>query len=316
MNPEQAAQSRPEPPTTRIRLDIAYDGGHFTGWATQPTVRTVQGAIEDALGVILRRHTPVASLVVAGRTDAGVHATGQVAHLDLTPAQLQSLDRPRRGKLAGRVYDGPASLGRRINGIAGLDSDVHVARSALALPGFDARFSALWRRYEYRIADTAAPRNPLERHRTLWYPAALDLDIMNQAAASLLGLHDWAAYCKPREGATTVRTLEEFWWDRDADGVLVARVQADAFCHSMVRSLVGACVAAGQGNLPVARLVGIRDELVRGSEFKVMPAKGLVLVRVGYPDTAEGLQARAELTRNRRPTSGAGASLTARGEVD
>ncbi|WP_354474641.1 tRNA pseudouridine(38-40) synthase TruA [Marisediminicola sp. UYEF4] len=312
MNPEHAGEPRSEPPTTRIRLDIAYDGGNFTGWATQPTVRTVQGAIEDALAVILRRHAPVASLVVAGRTDAGVHATGQVAHLDLTPAQLRSLDRPRRGKLAGRVYDGPASLGRRINGIAGLDGDVYVARSALALPGFDARFSALWRRYEYRIADTAAPRNPLDRHRTLWYPAALDVGLMNQAAASLLGLHDWAAYCKPREGATTVRDLEEFWWDRDTDGVLVARVQADAFCHSMVRSLVGACVAAGQGNLPVERLAGIRDELARGSEFKVMPAKGLVLVEVGYPETADGLQVRAELTRNRRPKLDVGRSAPGR----
>ena len=307
---------RAQPPATRIRLDIAYDGGAFTGWARQPHARTVQGEIEAALAVILRRHPPVPTLVVAGRTDAGVHATGQVAHLDLTPAQLASLDRPRRGKLAGRVYDGPASLGRRINGIAGLDSDVYVSRTALALPGFDARFSAVWRRYEYRIADTHAPRNPLERHRTLWYPAPLDLAVMNDAAATLLGLHDWAAYCKPREGATTVRTLEELWWDRDNDGVLVARVRADAFCHSMVRSLVGACVAAGQGNLPPSRLAGIRDELQRGSEFKVMPAKGLVLVEVGYPPD-DGLEARAIQTRARRPPVGpSGSGLTAPVDVD
>ena len=285
--------------TTRLRLDIAYDGTGFQGWSKQPGLRTVQGSIEDAFAIVFRRNSPLPTLTVAGRTDAGVHALGQVAHVDLTPNQLASLDRPRRGKLA-RPYDGPASLGRRINGIAGLDSDVYVSRSSIALPGFDARFSATWRRYEYRIADTEAPRNPLERHRTLWYPAKLDVDVMNESAASLVGLHDWAAFCKPREGATTVRTLEEFSWERRDDGVLVATVRADAFCHSMVRSLVGACVAVGQGKLPVERPGDIRNEKIRGSEFKVMPAKGLVLVEVGYPDDAE-LGVRAELTRARRP---------------
>ena len=293
-------------PTTRIRLDLAYDGTAFTGWTRQPGLRTVQGEIEAALAVIFRRFPPVPSLVVAGRTDTGVHATGQVAHLDLTAGQLASLARPRRGKLNGRVFDGPASLGRRITGIAGLnslaglDSDIHVSRTALAEPGFDARFSALWRRYQYRVADTAAPRNPLERGHTLWYPARLDLDLMNRAAFSLLGLHDWASFCKPRDGATTIRTLQEFHWERLPDGVLVAEVKADAFCHAMVRSLVGACVAVGQGTLELDRLAGIRDELVRGSEFKVMPAKGLTMVEVGYPEDS-GLFARAEQTRARRP---------------
>jgi tRNA pseudouridine38-40 synthase len=294
-NDEPAALSAPEVPDkddslTRLRLDIAYDGSGFNGWGAQPDLRTVQGAIEDAFAIIFRRHTPLPQLTVAGRTDAGVHATGQVAHVDLTPAQLAS----------GKKYDGPASLGRRINGIAGLNSDVYVSRSYIAPDGFDARFSALWRRYEYRIADTLAPRNPLERHRTLWYPAPLDLTLMNATAHSLLGLHDWAAYCKPRDGATTVRTLQEFSWIRQDDGILVARVQADAFCHSMVRSLVGACVAAGQNTMPSSRPAEIRDAQQRGSEFKVMPAKGLILTEVGYPDDAD-LAERAELTRRRRP---------------
>jgi tRNA pseudouridine38-40 synthase len=290
---------------TRIRLDIAYDGSAFTGWTRQPGLRTVQGEIEAALAVVFRRFPPTPTLVVAGRTDAGVHATGQVAHLDLSQEQLDSLARPGRGKLRGRVYDAPASLARRINGIVGLDSDkdsdsdVYVSRSAIAPDGFDARFSAIWRRYEYRIADNLAPRNPIERQNTVWYPATLDVDLMNQAAASLLGLHDWATFCKPREGATTIRTLQEFRWRRADDGVLVADVRADAFCHSMVRSLVGSCVAVGQGNLPLERLVDIRDERMRGSEFKVMPAKGLTMVEVGYP-ADDGLAARAEQTRNKR----------------
>jgi tRNA pseudouridine38-40 synthase len=288
---------------TRLRLDIAYDGGGFNGWGAQPDLRTVQGAIEDAFAIVFRRFPPIPVLTVAGRTDAGVHATGQVAHVDLTPEQLASLDRPRRGGLGGKKYDGPGSLGRRVNGIAGLDSDVYVSRSVIAPDGFDARFSALWRRYEYRIADLAAPRNPLERHRTLWYPALLDVDLMSATAATLVGLHDWAAYCKPRDGATTVRNLQEFTWERQDDGILVARVQADAFCHSMVRSLVGASVAAGQRTLPVDRLAQIRDERARGSEFKVMPAKGLVLTEVGYPDDAQ-LAERAELTRRRRTPVG------------
>src|SRR5690554_2006916 len=284
---------------TRIRLDVAYDGTDFTGWTRQPGMRTVQGEIEAALAVIFRRFPPIPTLVVAGRTDAGVHATGQVAHLDLSPEQLESLARPRRGKMQGRLYDAPASLGRRINGIAGLNSDVPVSRSAVAPDGFDARFSAIWRRYEYRIADNLSPRNPIERRNTVWYPATLDVDLMNQAATSLLGLHDWATFCKPREGATTIRTLQEFRWSRQAEGVLVAEVKADAFCHSMVRSLVGACVSVGQGNIPVDRLVGIRDERMRGSEFKVMPAKGLTMVEVGYPEDDQ-LAARADQTRARR----------------
>jgi len=288
-----------EHPLTRMRLDIAYDGTNFAGWGKQPRLRTVQGTIEDALSVIFRRFGVLPSLVVAGRTDAGVHASGQVAHLDLTEAQLHSLDRPRRGNLHGKRYDGPASLARRINGIAGLEADIFLARSMIAADGFDARFSPLWRRYEYRIADNESPRDPRHRNHTLWYPATLDVDAMNVAANELLGLHDWAAYCKPREGATTVRSLERFRWTRNDEGIIVAELRADAFCHSMVRSLVGAGVSVGQGKLETERPADIRDERSKESEYKVMPAKGLTLVEVGYPED-DDLAARAELTRSRR----------------
>lgn len=288
-----------EPHLTRLRLDLSYDGTEFFGWGKQPVLRTVQGTIEDALGVIFRRFGVIPSLVVAGRTDAGVHASGQVAHLDLTEAQLRSLDRPRRGNLGGKRYDGPASLARRINGIAGLEADIHVSKSEIAADGFDARFSPLWRRYEYRIADNESPRDPRYRNHTVWYPATLDIDAMNVAAQELLGLHDWAAYCKPRDGASTVRWLEHFSWRRNEEGIIVAEVRADAFCHSMVRSLVGAGVFVGQGKLEISRPGEIRDERSKGSEYKVMPAKGLTLVEVGYPADG-GLAARAELTRSHR----------------
>ncbi|WP_246846613.1 tRNA pseudouridine(38-40) synthase TruA [Humibacter ginsenosidimutans] len=285
---------------TRIRLGIAYDGTHFNGWARQPGLRTVQGVLEEALHTLFRRHEPAPTLTVAGRTDAGVHAIGQVAHVDLTAAQANSLLRPRKPRNAADDADAAAALRRRLTGILGpADSDVIVTGAQLAEPGFDARFSALWRRYEYRVADAAAPKNPLHRFSTVWHPTTLDVDAMDAAAGTLLGLHDFAAYCKPREGATTIRTLQEFGWARDGDGVLVARLQADAFCHSMVRALVGACVAVGEGRLDGDDLVLLRDVGTRTSAFKVMPAKGLTLMEVGYPHGAE-LAARAEQTRARR----------------
>jgi tRNA pseudouridine38-40 synthase len=293
-------------PTTRIRLDIAYEGTAFLGWAKQPGLRTVQGELEAALATIFGRFGQPPTLTVAGRTDAGVHALDQVAHLDLTRAQLASLDRPARGTKGGTKgavrLGGPEALVRRLNGIAGLDSDVYVTRASVAPPGFDARFSAVWRRYEYRVSDLNGPRNPLERNHTLWYPAALDVELMDAAARSLVGLHDWASYCKPRDGATTIRTLQEFEWARGVDGVLVARVKADAFCHSMVRALVGATIAVGHGKLSPDRLVWLREELTRSSDFKVVPAKGLTLVELGYPPDVD-LAARAKQTRARRTTA-------------
>jgi tRNA pseudouridine38-40 synthase len=294
-----SASDRDEPgDLVRLRLDLAYDGTDFSGWAKQPGLRTVQGELETALGTIFRKHGTPPTLTVAGRTDVGVHARDQVVHLDLTPAQFSSLDRPHRGGPAPKST-GADALARRLNGIAGLKSDVVVTRAAMAPVGFDARFSALYRVYEYRIADTLAFRDPRRRSHTLWHPAELSALAMDRAARSLLGLHDFAAYCRPRPGATTVRTLQHFSWTRDDDGVLLARVRADAFCHSMVRALVGACVAVGEARLPVARVAGIRDEVTRGSEFIVMPARGLTLVEVGYPSDDE-VGSRAIQTRNKR----------------
>lgn len=286
-----------EEPTTRLRLDISYDGGGFQGWARQPGLRTVQGELEAALATVFRRFGEPPVLTVAGRTDAGVHAVGQVAHLDLSPLHLRHLAAPHgRG---ARGIEPTSALAKRLNGIAGLKSDVHVARVSVAPPGFDARFSPIWRRYEYRIADAAAERNPLLRSHTVWYPASLNVSAMNSAAGELLGLHDWAAYCRPREGATTIRELLEFTWHRDATGVIVARLRADAFCHSMVRALVGAGVSVGERKLAGEDLLRIRTEAVRTSEFRVMPAAGLTLVEVGYPNDS-ALAARAAQTRARR----------------
>lgn len=277
----------------RFRLDIAYQGTEFNGWGRQPGLRTVQGVLESALATIFRRAGDPPALTVAGRTDAGVHAVGQVAHVDLTSDQVAVLRRPHGKRPALEAHD---ALARRINGILGPVPDVVVSAASEAPAGFDARFSAVWRRYEYRIADRAAVRDPLQRHRTGWVSSTLDVTAMDTAAHGLLGLHDFASYCKAREGATTIRTLLSFAWRRDADGVLVGEVTADAFCHSMVRALVGGCVEVGEGKLAPQDLIALRDDARRTSAFKVMPARGLTLMEVGYPDVAE-LALRAQNTR-------------------
>ncbi|WP_442780755.1 tRNA pseudouridine synthase A [Curtobacterium sp. SL109] len=316
--PAQASADSGADVDVRLRLDVAYDGAAFSGWARQPGLRTVQGALETALATVFTRWGSPPLLTVAGRTDAGVHAVGQVAHLDLDAAQWAALARPRRSApdASGRDGSGRGGSGRdpldglvkRVNGIAGVEGDVVVTRASIAPDGFDARFSPLWRRYQYRVADVDAPRDPRRRGHTLWYPGRLDPAAMERGALTLLGLHDFAAFCKPREGATTIRTLQEFRWDREPDGVLVASLQADAFCHSMVRAMVGATIAVGEGRFGPERLEELRVAGERTSAFKVAPAKGLTLTEVGYPADAE-LAARAEQTRARRSVDGTSATV-------
>ncbi len=274
----------------RLRIDLAYDGTGFHGWARQPGLRTVQGELELALDTVLR--TSGSDLTVAGRTDAGVHARGQVAHLDVVPETLQAA--------ATRREDGVAALRRRLNGV--LPDDVHVRRVGLAPEGFDARFSALWRRYAYRVADTAQAADPLTRAHVLAWPRELDVAAMSAASELLLGEHDFAAFCKRREGATTVRSLLELTWARGEDGVLTAVVRADAFCHSMVRSLVGCLLAVGEGRREPAWAGQVLAAAVRDPAVAVVPAHGLTLEEVAYPPD-DALAARARVTRATRTAS-------------
>jgi tRNA pseudouridine38-40 synthase len=276
----------------RLRIDLAYDGGDFHGWATQPGLRTVQGELEAALATVLRLRPAVEpvgstnpiSVTCAGRTDTGVHARGQVVHLDVEPGAVTAA--------AGR-YDGEplAALERRLNGV--LPADVRVRRVVAAPEGFDARFSPLWRRYAYRL-DDGVP-DPLVRGHVLAWPRPLDAGAMNEASVALLGLHDFAPYCKRREGATTVRTLLDLAWSRDGD-LLTGTVRADAFCHHMVRSLVGALVAVGEGRRPVGWPAEVLAAGVRDPAVAVVPAHGLTLEEVGYPPDSE-LLTRSRQTR-------------------
>lgn len=260
----------------RIRIDLAYDGSDFKGWATQPGLRTVQGELEAALATVLR--LPRVQVTCAGRTDTGVHARGQVTHVDVEAATVT--------ESAGRAQDPPLdALRRRLNGF--LPPDIRVRRTRAAADGFDARFSALWRRYTYRIADDPTTADPLERHHVLAWPRPLDLQAMNEAAALLLGEHDFASFCKKREGATTIRTLLDLAWERDGEGRAVATVRADAFCHNMVRSLVGCMVAVGEGRRTPEWAGEILRAAVRDPAVAVVPPHGLTLEEVGYPDDAD-----------------------------
>ena len=263
----------------RLRIDLAYDGTAFHGWASQPGLRTVQGTLEQALCTVLR--LPEAATTCAGRTDAGVHARGQVVHADV--------------EVADGTSDGELDrLGRRLDGV--LPEDVRVARCQEAPAGFDARFSALWRRYAYRVADTAARPDPLRRAEVLTWPRALDVRAMNGAAAGLLGEHDFAAFCKRREGATTVRRLLQLSCLRDDRGTVVATVRADAFCHSMVRALVGCLVTVGEGRRDPSWAAAVLAAGTRDPGVAVLAARGLTLEEVAYPPD-DRLAERATLTR-------------------
>jgi tRNA pseudouridine38-40 synthase len=265
----------------RLRLDVAYDGAAFHGWASQPGVRTVQEVLEDALRLVLR--LPFApALTVAGRTDRGVHARGQVAHLDV-PAEAW-------------VAIGDAAA-RRLARL--LPAEIRVRAMGPAPDGFDARFSALWRRYSYRVCDDLAAADPLRRGDTLWHRAPLDLERMNQAAAGCLGEHDFAAYCRRRPGASTVRTLLRLDWHRPEPGIAVGTVVGDAFCHNMVRALTGALLAVGDGRRPPSWPAAVLAARTRDPAVTVAPPHPLCLEEVRYPPDNQ-LAARATLTRRTR----------------
>jgi tRNA pseudouridine38-40 synthase len=266
----------PESGFRRLRLDISYDGTNFSGWAVQPDRRTVQQCIEEAISTVTQSK---AETIVAGRTDAGVHATGQVIHVDI-PETLELSD-----------------LAYKLNRI--LDEDIRINQIEIAPPAFHARFSALRRYYEYRILDENKVIPPLARFNTESWYRPLDLDLMNQASALLLGTHNFAAFCKFREGATTIRTLETYSWRRDNQGFLIGDVVADAFCYSMVRNLVGAIVCVADGRKDVSWITTLLEDKERVSDSLVFPGRGLTLYKVDYPSAQELLE-RAAKTIARR----------------
>jgi len=264
-------------------MDLGYDGTDFSGWARQPDRRSVEETVDNALQLALRL-AAAPGLTVAGRTDAGVHARGQVVHVDVPRQPWQEMQ---------------ARLVTRLNSL--LPNDIRVTSVVAAAPDFDARFAATSRRYAYRISDEQAGVDPLRRRDVLWSPRALDATAMGEAAALLVGEHDFASFCRRRDGASTIRRLIEFTWAREPEGLVVARVVADAFCHNMVRSLVGASIAVGEGRRPVEWPAEVLGEASRSSSVMVVAGQGLTLEEVTYPPDNQ-LAARVSQARSYRGT--------------
>lgn len=315
---------------TRLRIDLAYDGGGFYGWATQPDIRTVQGTIEAALHKVLR--VPAGDpdeplrLVVAGRTDTGVHASHQVCHLDIAESTL--------ARAVGHMkVPAVTALEHRLQRL--LPTDITVHRVSVAPDGFDARFSALERTYVYRIADRSSEVDPRLRGCVLHIDDTLDLDMMNRAAAMTIGLHDFGSFATPNPGGTTIREVKRAYWTRvptrplvpeavertvaagsvaagsvgagsiDAGGYVTPTLEsglvcftivADAFARNMVRSLVNACVAVGIGKRDLDWFAGKMAVPKREGSTGPIAPQGLTLEHVAYPADNE-LASRAEAIR-------------------
>jgi tRNA pseudouridine38-40 synthase len=274
----------PESGFRRLRIDIAYDGTNFYGCGAQPDRRTIQDLVEEAISRISRVDT---ESIVAGRTDAGVHATGQVIHVDVPDA----------------IFDGELNyidFRYKLNRI--LDEDVRIMSITDAPSGFHARFSALRRHYVYKLIDNNDVIPPLTRNDVASWYRPLDVDRMNEASKLVLGHHDFAAFCKFREGSTTIRSLEKYEWKRTDDGVLVAYIVADAFCYSMVRNLVGAVVCVADGRKEPSWIAELLANKERVSDSLVFPARGLTLYQVDYPSDDQLLE-RAKITVAKRDGS-------------
>jgi tRNA pseudouridine38-40 synthase len=271
---------------SRYRIDFGYDGTDFAGFAKQPGFRTVQSELVKALEVIFGKDSKDFRMRVAGRTDAGVHAQHQVVHIDLSPAQLKRIG--RNPDIAGRVN-------------TTVPEDIRLFSFVKAPAGFDARYSAIFRRYRFRIADKSSFVDPLEIRYVLQLKVDLDLTLMRQAAKQMVGLHDFGAFCKARAGASTVRRIRyiKIKRNRKAGNIVELELKGDAFCHNMVRALSGALVAVARGR---ASVQDVRDKLALGSRvgsFKVLGPRGLSLVEVGYPKNSQ-LASQAEKARRLR----------------
>lgn len=241
-----------------VRIDLAYDGAAFHGWQIQPGLRTVQGVVGAEVGRLLGRGVVPGG---AGRTDTGVHALGQTAHVDgLSEDEAERLVRvlPRMGP-----------------------EDVEILRVRRVSPEFDARFSALWRRYEYRLAC----RRDLFRRGSEWQiDGVLDREAMDAAAAHLHGRHDYRSFCKTSSWKEDNRcTVHEagFAW---TEGGAVFHVRADRFLHHMVRTMVGTLIEVGDGRRRPDSIPDVLAALDRGAAGTMAPPQGLYLAEVGYPD--------------------------------
>lgn len=260
------AVAPPPPGDRRVRLTVAYDGGAFHGFAANADVDTVQGRLVDALARVLRR--PGVVVTGAGRTDAGVHARGQVVSFD-APATID-LER----------------VVRSLNGMCG--PAVVVRAAAFAADDFDARFSARWRHYRYTVLNTRWP-DPLLRTTTWHVPTPLDVGAMRLGCDAFIGEHDFSSFCRrPPAGpagdeASLTRRVLQAEWHAGGDGLVWFDIRATAFCHQMVRSITGTLVDVGLGRRRAGELLGVLRARDRAAAGPVAPPQGLCLTEVGYP---------------------------------
>lgn len=271
----------------RYRLDLAYDGTDFAGWAKQPKLRTVHSEMMAALITIFGPTKNDFGMRVAGRTDAGVHAEHQVVHLDLTPAQVKRLGRSNDFRM-------------KMNAL--LPDDVRIIKAEVAPKHFHARYGATHRKYRYTIADATSGWNPLRARYNLWIKYPLDLEAMQEASQEFLGLHDFAAFSKPMPHGTTIRLLRSISVKRNKalGGVVEIELLADAFAHNMVRSIVGALIKAGAGRTSASEIAKALNSKSRvGHNYKVVTPEGLSLIEVGYPANKD-LENHVRMTQHTR----------------
>ncbi|HAH52978.1 MAG TPA: tRNA pseudouridine(38-40) synthase TruA [Bifidobacterium sp.] len=299
----------------RLRIDLAYDGTDFYGWAKQPDLRTVQGEVERVLHTVLRVPEGDADeplrLTVAGRTDTGVHASHQVCHLDVDGKTLE--------RCVGHMnVPAVTALQRRLQRM--LPKDIVIHRVSQAPEGFDARFSALERTYVYRSADRSSEIDPRTRGFVLHIDDVLNLDAMNRAAAMTIGLHDFGSFATPNPGGTTIREVKTAYWRRVPQRPLIAddmamgeryrtpavesglacfTIVADAFARNMVRSLVNGCVQVGIGKRSLDWFAGKMETPLREGSTGPIAPQGLTLEHIEYPSDDQ-LAARAESIRAKR----------------